>query len=100
MTKLVKDASTGEEFDDIWEALGITPEEAANVEAAADLMEKIQTILKGNEWTEAQGAIRCGIPQSRMRHLMHGHTSQFSLEAILSIATTLGRKVRIEIEAA
>jgi predicted XRE-type DNA-binding protein len=35
-----------------------------------------------------------------MNDLLRGHVSRFSLDALVNIATAIGRRVRVEIEAA
>ena len=89
-----------EEFDDLWQALEFSPAEVANLRARSELMTQIKAILKGEGWTQAEAARRCGVTQPRINELLRGRISRFSLDALVKIATALGRKVRIEIEAA
>lgn len=87
-------------YDSVWDALADTPEEAANLRARAELMRQIAAIVKKNGWTQAEGAQRCGITQPRMNDLLHGRVSRFSLDALVNIATAIGRRVRLNIVAA
>jgi predicted XRE-type DNA-binding protein len=89
-----------EVFEDPFEALEFSPEEAANLRARSELMSQIEAIIKQQAWTQAEAARRCGVSQPRINELMRGRISKFSLDALVRIATALGRKVRIEIEAA
>ena len=89
-----------EAFDDAWEALEFDPQEAANLRARSELMMQIEAIIKQQAWTQADAARRCGVSQPRINELLRGRISRFSLDALVKIATALGRKVRIEIEAA
>src|SRR5580700_9542466 len=89
-----------EVFQDAFEALEFSPEEAANLRARSELMTQIKAIIKREAWTQAEAARRCGVSQPRINELMRGRISRFSLDALVKIATALGRKVRIEIEAA
>jgi len=100
MKKSVHSEATFEVFDDVWEALDFGPQEAANLRARSELMSQIEAIIKQQAWTQAEAARRCGISQPRINELMRGRISKFSLDALVKIATALGRKVRIEIEAA
>lgn len=84
----------------VWDALADTPEEAANLRARAELMRQIAAIVKESGWTQAEGARRCGITQPRMNDLLRGRVSRFSLDALVNIATAIGRRVRLDIEAA
>lgn len=87
-------------YASVWDALADTPEEAANLRARANLMRQISTIVKESGWTQAEGAKRCGITQPRMNDLLRGRVSRFSLDALVNIATAIGRRVRVDIEAA
>jgi len=89
-----------EEFENVWDALADTPEEAANLTLRSDLMMKIETIVKKNGWTQAEAAKRCGVTQPRINDLLRGRISRFSLDALVNIAAALGRKVKVRLEAA
>lgn len=87
-------------FDSVWDALADTPEQAANLQARAELMRQISVIIKDSSWTQSEAASRCGVTQPRMSDLLRGRVSQFSLDALVNIATALGRRVHFELEAA
>jgi len=61
---------------------------------------KIAAIVEENGWTRAEAARRCGVTQPRMNDLLRGRVSRFSLDALVNIATALGRRVHVEMEAA
>ncbi|MEW6133489.1 MAG: helix-turn-helix transcriptional regulator [Pseudomonadota bacterium] len=84
----------------VWDAIADTPEEAANLGARAELMQKIAAIVEENGWTQAEASRRCGVTQPRMNDLLRGRVSRFSLDAPVDIATALGRRVHVEMEAA
>jgi predicted XRE-type DNA-binding protein len=88
------------EFENVWDALAESPEEATNLTLRSDLMMKIEAIVKKNLWTQAEAARRCGVTQPRINDLLRGRISRFSLDALVNIAAALGRKVRIRLEAA
>ncbi len=87
-------------YASVWDALADTPEQAANLRARAELMQKIAGIVKKNRWTQVEAAKRCGITQPRINDLLRGRVSRFSLDSLVNIATSLGHRVRVEIEAA
>jgi predicted XRE-type DNA-binding protein len=87
-----------EEFENVWDALADTPEEAANLTLRSDLMRKIETIVKKNNWTQAEAAKRCGVTQPRINDLLRGRISRFSIDALVNIASALGRKVRVSLD--
>lgn len=96
----MKTAKNVERYASVWDAIADTPEEAANLRARAELMEKIEAIITEAGWTQAEAARRCGVTQPRMNDLLRGRISRFSLDALVNIATALGRRVRVEMDAA
>jgi len=92
--------SKTETYTSVWDAIADTPEQAANLRARAGPMQKIAARLKQNAWTEAEAASRCGVTQPRINDLLRGRVSRFSLDALVNIATALGCRVRLDLEAA
>ena len=84
----------------VWEELGFSKVESANLEARSGLMMQIEQLIRANHWTQAQAAAQCRITQPRMSELLRGHIDRFSLDALVNIAAALGRRVRIELDAA
>jgi len=91
--------SKSKTYASVWDAIADTPEEAANLRARAELMQKIAALLKQREWTQAEAASRCGVTQPRINDLLRGRVSRFSLDALVNIATALGCRVRVDLEA-
>jgi predicted XRE-type DNA-binding protein len=89
-----------ESYASVWDAIADTPEQAANLRARAELMQKIAERLKERDWTQAEAANRCGVTQPRINDLLRGRVSRFSLDALVNIATALGCRVRVDLEAA
>jgi predicted XRE-type DNA-binding protein len=87
-------------YASVWDAIADTPEQAANLRTRAELMQKIAAIVKANGWTQVQAATRCGITQPRMNDLLRGRVSRFSLDALVNIATAIGRRVHVELTVA
>jgi predicted XRE-type DNA-binding protein len=87
-------------YASVWDALADTPEQAANLQARADLMRQIAELIQGEGWKQVEAAERCGVTQPRINDLLRGRVSRFSLDALVNIATALGRRVSVEIEAA
>lgn len=91
---------SNERYASVWDAIADTPEQAANLRARAELMRQIAAIVKESNWTQAEAASRCGVTQPRMNDLLRGRVSRFSLDALVNIATAIGRRVHLELEAA
>ena len=87
-----------EEFKNVWDALADTPEEAANLTLRSNLMMKIEAIVKKNGWTQAEAAKRCGVTQPRINDLLRGRIARFSIDALVNIASALGRRVTVRLE--
>jgi predicted XRE-type DNA-binding protein len=92
--------SKSESYASVWDAIADTPEQAANLRARAELMQKIATRLRQHDWTQGEAARRCGVTQPRINDLLRGRVSRFSLDALVNIATALGCRVRVDLEAA
>ena len=88
-----------ESCNSVWDAIADTPEQAANLRTRAELMRQIAAIIKENGWKQAEAAARCGVTQPRMNDLLRGRVSRFSLDALVNLATALGRRVHLELEA-
>jgi len=89
-----------ESYESVWDALAETPAEAANLRARAELMQKIAAIVAENGWTQVEAAKNCGVTQPRINDLLRGRVSRFSLDALVNVATAIGRRVHLELEAA
>jgi len=89
-----------ETFDSAWNAIADTPEQAANLQTRAELMRQIGAIIDASGWTQTEAASHCGVTQPRINDLLRGRISRFSLDALVNIATALGRRVRVHPDAA
>ena len=89
-----------ESYANVWDAIADTPEQAANLSARAELMQQIAAIIKESGWTQAEAASHCGVTQPRINDLLRGRVSRFSLDALVNIATAMGRRVHVELDAA
>lgn len=91
---------SNETFSSVWDAVADTAEQAANLQARAELMRQIAAIIKSADWTQAEAAEHCRVTQPRINDLLRGRVSRFSLDALVNIATALGRRVHLALEAA
>jgi len=90
----------GNTYASVWDVLADTPEQAANLQARADLMRQIAELIQAEGWKQVEAAERCGVTQPRINDLLRGRVSRFSLDALVNIATALGRRVSVELEVA
>jgi predicted XRE-type DNA-binding protein len=89
-----------ETYGNVWDVLADTPAQAANLRARAELMRQIAAIIESNGWKQSEAASRCGVTQPRINDLLRGRVSRFSLDALVNIATAIGRRVHLELEVA
>ncbi len=89
-----------ESYASVWDALADTPEQAANLRARAELMQQIAAIVKESGWTQTEAAEQCGVTQPRINDLLRGRVSRFSLDALVNIATAIGRRVHVALDVA
>jgi len=100
MKKEMSKPGTPGTYASVWDAIADTQEQAANLRSRAELMQKIAARVKQHGWTQAEAASRCGVTQPRMNDLLRGRVSRFSLDALVNVATALGCRVRLDLEAA
>jgi predicted XRE-type DNA-binding protein len=55
--------------------------------------------VRGWRTTQARAARKLGITQPRLNDLLHGKINKFSLDALLTLATRAGLKVKIDVRA-
>jgi Helix-turn-helix domain len=53
-----------------------------------------------SNWTQEEAARHCGVTQPRINDLTRGRVLDFSLDALVDIATARGCRVRVDLEAA
>ena len=100
MSKPKAEPEKSERYASVWDAKADTPEEAANLRVRSELIAKIAELVEKNGWTQLEAAQRCGVTQPRISDLLRGRISRFSLDALVNIATALGCRVHVELEAA
>ena len=91
VSKALKPIEISETYASVWDAIADTPKQAANLKARAALMRQIEDIVREGGWTQAEASRRCGVTQPRMNALLRGRVSRFSLDALVNVATAIGR---------
>ena len=86
--------------DNIFADLGFPPGEAENLKLRSDLMIAIVAFYRRSGLTQAQAARRLGITQPRLNALLKSRIDQFSLDALVNIASRAGLNVRLVIRKA
>jgi len=84
----------------VWDALADTSGQAANLRARAEPMQQIAAFARRQDWTQVEAARHCGVTQPRVKDLLRGRVSRFSLDALVNISAALGCRVRVDLDAA
>jgi predicted XRE-type DNA-binding protein len=84
-------------FESVWDALEDTPAEAANMAMRSSLLIAIQKRVEHWNVTQAEAARRLGITQPRLNDLLRGRIANFSLDALINLASEAGLVVRLHI---
>ncbi len=88
-----------QEFDNVWNALEDSPEQAENMKLRSTLMMHLKDCIQDQGWSGKEAAQKLGLSQPRVSYLMTGRIDKFSLDALVSIATRAGLDVKMKVEA-
>jgi predicted XRE-type DNA-binding protein len=94
--KLKRVRGSGNVFAD----LGFDKAEAENLKLRADLMIRIIEFHRQSGTTQAASAKALGLTQPRLNALLKGKIGQFSLDALVNIASHAGLNVRLVVKRA
>ena len=84
-------------FDNVFDALAVTPEEAANMKARAELLSALKTRVRSWELSQEAAAARLGITRPRLNDLLRGKLGKFSLDALVNLASAAGLALEIRV---
>ena len=94
MTKRVKMVrGSGNVFKD----LGLREPEARNLALRSEIMIRIEEFVERSGLTQARAAARLGLTQPRLNALLKGKIDQFSLDALVNVATRAGLQVDLQV---
>ena|SRR5256885_13122893 len=94
--RLKRTAGSGNVFLD----LGFDKTEAENLKIRSDLMIRIVQFHRKSGMTQAAAAKALGLTQPRLNALLKGKIGQFSLDALVNIASRAGLNVRLVVKKA
>jgi predicted XRE-type DNA-binding protein len=81
-------------------ALGFGKAEAENLKLRSELMMRIAAYCKASGRTQAELAKVLGLTQPRLNALLKGRIDQFSLDALVNVASSAGMSVRLVVKKA
>lgn len=88
--------SSGNVFRD----MGFSKAEAENLRLRSELMRQIDAYYRESGMTQAAAAKALGLTQPRLNALLKGKLHQFSLDALVNIASNAGMNVRLIVKKA
>jgi predicted XRE-type DNA-binding protein len=86
--------------DNIFVDLGFDKAEAENLKLRSELLMKIDDFYRRSGMTQAAAAKALGLTQPRLNALLKGKIGQFSLDALVNIASRAGLNVRLVVKKA
>jgi predicted XRE-type DNA-binding protein len=84
-------------FENVWDALADSHEEAANLTMRSSLLIAIEQKVKGWHMTQSAAALRLGLTQPRLNDLLKNKINNFSLDSLIVIAGKAGLDVQLSI---
>ena len=86
--------------ENIFVDLGFDKAEAENLKLRFELLMKIDDFYRRSGMTQAAAAKALGLTQPRLNALLKGKIGQFSLDALVNIASRAGLHVRLVVKQA
>jgi len=86
--------------ENIFVDLGFDKAEAENLKLRFELLMKIDDFYRRSGLTQAAAAKALGLTQPRLNALLKGRIGQFSLDALVNIASRAGMNVRLVVKKA
>jgi len=84
----------------VFRDLGFGKAEAENLKLRSALMQRIEETYRQSGLTQAEAASALGLTQPRLNALLKGKIGQFSLDALVNVATRAGLDVRLTVKKA
>ena len=88
------------ESDDVFEQLGFSPIEAANLRLRSVMMDAVIEEIERRSLTQAKAAKIMGITQPRVSNLMAGKLHLFSVDTLIALLAKLGLRVEMRVRKA
>lgn len=94
MSDLTMTRGSGNVFAD----LGFDAEEAQNLQLRSQTMMAVESWYRASGLTQAKAAQALGVTQPRLNQLLKGKIGEFSLDALVNMATRAGMRVGLSIK--
>ncbi len=87
------------QFDNIFDVVAESSEEAADLEFRADLMLVIREIIESKGWSQATAAEELGVAQPRISEITRGKIQLCSADKLIGYLSKLGFRIKPQFEA-
>ncbi|MGB8601379.1 MAG: XRE family transcriptional regulator [Rhizomicrobium sp.] len=87
-------------FSSVWDAIGDTPAEAANMKLRAQLMMALCAHIAAQGWSQAEAARHLAVTQPRISDLMRGKIGLFGLDTLVNMLDAAGLRLLARVEKA
>ena len=81
----------------IFRDLGFSPGEAENLKLRADLMLRLEQVIRDRGLTQTQAAKLFGVTQPRVSDLVRGKIGLFSIDALVNMLERAGIRVKLRL---
>lgn len=79
--------------------MGFDPAEAEVMRLRAEVMLRMEQLLREKGWTQAEAARQLGVTQPRISRLVKGRWEDFSLDMLLTLAARAGLHPKLRLAA-
>jgi len=86
-----------DKFENVFDAIADSPEEALNMKLRAKLIREIRAKVTEAGWTQITIAEKLGVTQPRVSDLLTGKLSKFSLDSLVKMLARLGSDVELRV---
>lgn len=84
-------------FEDVFDAIADTKEEAMNLKIRASLMDQVIEQIDAEGWTQSEAAQHLGLTQPRVSDLVRGKLSRFTVDALVNMLAAMGKSVEVRV---
>jgi len=81
-------------YENIFESIAASPEEASELQTRSDLMIVIRDIIDDNSWTQNEAAQKLGLTQPRVSDLKNGKIEKFSIDLLMTCLFRVGYRFK------
>lgn len=96
---VVENSGMTESCGNVFLDLGFPPDEATILALRADLIANLRLLILDQGWTLIETAKHFDISQARASDLINGKWDKFSLDALITLAVRVGKRVELKLAA-